>query len=309
MSKTTVARAALRDFLISRRARVTPEQAGLATFGTTRRVNGLRREEVAMLAGISAEYYVRLERGNAAGVSAGVRRAVADVLRLDQVERDHFEHLLDALSGGSGAPAAAASASVMPAGVRAPVQLLIDAIADFPVFVFNRRLDIVGANRLGRLLYAPIFEFHGGAAGPANAPRFAFLAGAAAERFWPERAGLLGDAVADLRRELGRDPHDRALISLIDEFSRESAEFRALWAEHDVRRRSNGIKTLNHPVVGPLTMPYEKLLVAGEGLEVMAYTPDPAGPEYDALKRLSVWEPGTGVPRSDGGPTHEGAGN
>ncbi|MBV6756728.1 helix-turn-helix transcriptional regulator [Rhodococcus opacus] len=295
MGQTGCAKSDLRDFLITRRARITPAMAGLAAYGANRRVKGLRREEVAMLAGISSEYYTRLERGNATGASPSVVNSVADVLQLTDVEREHLTHLVDAINkdksrkgrGGrsrTGSPKASATEIIRP-----NVQILIDAIA-LPTFVFNRTLDVVAANRLGRLLYSPMFD---DPIRPANAARFAFLGGEAARLFWPNRQQLLTDAVAELRAESGRDPYDPALIHLVGYLSTQSEEFRVRWASHNVRKHQSGIKTLHHPLVGPITMPFEKYTVSGdEGLIVQTYTPTPGSPAHDSLQLLSSWDGG-----------------
>jgi transcriptional regulator with XRE-family HTH domain len=287
MSEKAQARAALRDFLVTRRARVTPEQAGLRAYGTNRRVKGLRREEVAMLAGISTEYYTRLERGLAAGASMSVIEAVASVLQLNTVEREHFARLLSALD--SARPAV--SRRRRPArgdSVRPPIQRLLDSMPDVPAFVINRRLDIVACNRLGRLLYAPILDDPrwGG-----NQARFVFLAGDRAREFWLNWEEFAEGAVAVLRTEAGRNPHHPALVELIGQLSTGSDEFRVRWAHHNVHELSSGMKTLHHPLVGTLTMPYENFDIANDDdLLLMAYLPEPGSPAHDSLKLLSSWD-------------------
>jgi transcriptional regulator with XRE-family HTH domain len=292
MSDIGSAKTEIRDFLVSRRARITPEMAGLPAYGTNRRVKGLRREEVAMLAGISAEYYTRLERGNVTGASASVISGVTDALQLDDVEREHFARLVDAVSADKSPKIRAArersarQQARPPTAVRPGLQLLVDSI-DLPTFVFNRTLDIVACNRMGRLLYAPMFD---DPIRPANAARFAFL-DARAREFWPDWAQLVNDAVAELRVEAGRDPYDPQLVQLVGCLSTASEQFRMRWASHNVRKHQSGVKTMNHPVVGRITMPFEKFVVAGdETLFVQTYTPTPGSPAHDALQLLSSWD-------------------
>jgi transcriptional regulator with XRE-family HTH domain len=282
------ARAALREFLMSRRARLSPRQAGLHVYGTNRRVSGLRREEVAMLAGISAEYYIRLERGYATGASPGVIEAVAQALQLDVIEREHLLHLIDAVNATIGSDKQTRSARSEPVDVVRPqVQVLVDGLTDLPAFVFNRRMDIVACNRLGRLLYAPIFEDPLGAG---NTARFAFLNEPRAREFWPSWEQVVSHAVAVLRAEAGRHPHHPGLVELVGQLSTGSQEFRTRWAAHDVRDRGSGVKTMHHPVIGMVTMPYENLeLGEDEDQYLMVYVPAAGTPAHDSLKLLASW--------------------
>jgi transcriptional regulator with XRE-family HTH domain len=203
MGDRAAARAAIRDFLLTRRARLTPAQAGLQTYGSNRRVKGLRREEVAMLAGISAEYYTRLERGDATGASPSVLEAVATALQLDGAEREHLVHLVEAVHPGR-RPRTTRRPRLRPIAVRPALQLLLDSINDLPSFLFNKRMDILACSRLGRLLYAPMFD---DPVRPVNTARFAFLS-EQAKGFWPQWDDLADNAVAVLRAEAGRDPHN-----------------------------------------------------------------------------------------------------
>jgi transcriptional regulator with XRE-family HTH domain len=278
----------IRDFLTSRRARITPEQAGLPAWGGNRRVAGLRREEVAMLAGVSIDYYVRLERGRAAGVSESVLEGIARALQLDEAER---AHLFD-LARTAGAPAIPrtarrpASQSGRGAGIRPSVRRILDSMATTPAYVRNPRMDILGANRLGTALFAPILT---GPAQPANNARFLFLDPAAPE-FYPDWERQAQDVVAMLRTEAGRNPRDRALSNLIGELSTRSEDFRTWWAAHNVRFHRTGVKRFHHPAVGDLTLTYEALdLAADEGLRVSAYSAEPGTPSDDALKLLASW--------------------
>lgn len=278
MTGTDQIRGDIRDFLTSRRARVTPEQAGLPSYGGTRRVAGLRREEVAVLAGISVEYYTQLERGHAAGVSDGVFEGVARALRLDAAERAHLRGLVHA----AGAPASPRRRTPRPA-LRPPVQRILDAMADTPAFVLDGTLDILGSNALGRLLYAPLYD--GGGDRP-NHARFVFL-DPASHAFWADWPGAADITVALLRAQSGRDPSDRALSDLVGELSTLSEEFRTRWASHDVRLHDSGTKYLHHPVVGDLALPWESLPVAADaGLSLLVYTPEPGSATRAALDVL-----------------------
>jgi transcriptional regulator with XRE-family HTH domain len=271
----------IRDFLISRRARITPEQAGLPAYGGNRRVSGLRREEVAMLAGVSVDYYIRMERGNARGVSDTVLENLARALRLDEAERAHLYDLARAANNGARAPRRPARQQVRPA-----VQRLLDAMTMAPVYVRNGRMDVLAANRLGRALFAPLF---GSPAKPTNLARFIFLDPAAAE-FYQEWDRLASDTVALLRADAGRNPTDRALSDLIGELSTRSDIFRIRWADHNVRQHRSGIKHFHHPVVGDISLAYESLeLVADPGLVLNGYSAEPGSASEDALNLLASW--------------------
>ncbi len=218
----------IRDFLTSRRARITPAEVGFGSGGSRRRVPGLRREEVAILAGISIEYYTQLERGNARGVSDDVLGAVARALRLDDAER---AHLFDLVRASGTARTSRRTASQPP--TRPSVQWALDAIAGTPAIVRDHRLSILAANALGRALYSVIFE---SPHGPTNFARFAFLDPSARDFFldWDVDSG---DCVALLRAAGGRDPYDRELTDLVGELATRSEEFSARWATHDVKLR------------------------------------------------------------------------
>jgi len=272
----------MRDFLVSRRAKITPEQAGLPAYGGNRRVAGLRREEVAMLAGVSIDYYVRLERGRAAGASESVLEGIARALQLDEAERAHLFDLARA------AAPVAPRAPRRPAAqqVRPSVQRVLDSMTTTPAYVRNARLDVLGANRLGAALFAPVLS---SGARPANNARFLFLDPAAPEFYldWERQAE---DVVALLRTEAGRNPHDKGLSDLIGELSVGSGRFRAWWAAHNVRFHRTGVKRFHHPVVGDLTLTFEALdLAADAGLRISAYTAEPGSTSDDALKLLATW--------------------
>jgi transcriptional regulator with XRE-family HTH domain len=271
----------IRDFLISRRARITPEQAGLPAYGGNRRVLGLRREEVAMLAGVSVDYYIRMERGNARGVSDSVLENLARALHLDDAERAHLYDLARAANNGARAPRRPAKQQVRPA-----VQRLLDAMTMAPVYVRNGRMDVLAANRLGRALFAPLF---GSPAKPTNLARFIFLDPAAPE-FYQEWDRLASDTVALLRADAGRNPTDRWLSDLIGELSTRSDIFRVRWADHNVRQHRSGIKHFHHPVVGDISLAYESLeLVADPGLVLNGYSAEPGSASQDALNLLASW--------------------
>jgi transcriptional regulator with XRE-family HTH domain len=276
-------RAQIREFLTTRRARVSPQQAGLPVFDTgRRRVPGLRREEVAMLAGISAEYYVRLERGDATGISEGVVDGIVQALQLDDAERGHLADLLRA-AGNSRAPRRR-RASVH--RVRPSVQRLMDSMVGVPAFVMNGRRDILAANELGRALYAPIYDEM---TDRPNAARFTFLNPRAAE-FFPDWDTVANDTVAGLRTEAGRDPYDRGLSDLIGELSTRSEEFRVRWANHNVRSHVTGRKTIHHPTVGDLDLPFEFLpLPSDPDQNLLTFVAEPGSPTQDALDLLASW--------------------
>ncbi|TQS42495.1 helix-turn-helix transcriptional regulator [Cryptosporangium phraense] len=273
-------RAEIREFLSSRRARITPEQAGLPAYGGHRRVKGLRREEVALLAGVSIDYYVRMERGNLGGASESVLDAVAQALRLDEAEREH----LFALARAAG-PAPRVRRTP-PSSVRPAIQQVLDAMSDAPAWVRNARHEILAMNRLGRALYAPVLA---DPRRPANTTRFLYLDPAARE-FFVDWDRIANDSAATLRLEAGRNPHDRALIELIGELSTRSEVFRQRWASHDVRFHRSGQKRLRHPVVGPLELDYESMLLPSEpGLTLNVYTAAAGTPTADGLKMLASW--------------------
>ncbi|WP_291049753.1 helix-turn-helix transcriptional regulator [Herbiconiux sp.] len=274
-------RSDIREFLSSRRARITPEQAGLPVYGGNRRVAGLRREEVAMLTGVSVDYYVRLERGNLAGASESVLDALANTLNLDEAER---QYLFD-LARASG-PTHRRAPKSKPGPVRASVLQVLDAMSDAPAWVRNARHDIIAANRMGRALYSPVFD---DPHRPVNTTRFTYLNPAARE-FWRDYDQITRDAAAMLRLEAGRTPHDPDLIRLIGELSTQSELFRERWASRDVMFHRSGLKRLHHPVVGDLDLTYESMELPSEpGLVMNVYTAPAGSPTADALRVLASW--------------------
>ena len=267
------------EFLTSRRAKVTPDQAGLPTYGP-RRVPGLRREEVASLAGVSVEYYKRLERGNASGVSESVLEALAQALQLDDAERAHLFDLARAAN-----PIAPRRRRPVQQRVRPVVHRILDSITT-PAIVRNSRVDYLAANPLGRALYAPLFESR---EQPANSARFTFL-DPAAQDFYVDWERVAKDLVAHLRSEAGRHPHDRGLSDLIGELSVRSAEFRTWWAAHNVRYHQTGTKRLHHPIVGDLELSYEVMeLPADAGVTISVYSAEPGSRSQEAVDLLASW--------------------
>jgi transcriptional regulator with XRE-family HTH domain len=269
----------IKEFLTTRRAKVTPDQVGLPVYGDNRRVTGLRREEVAVLAGISVEYYTRLERGNVGSVSEGVLEGIAHALLLDDAERDHLERLVQ-----TAATRRPARRSPTKRRVRPTIQRMLD-LMPVPAYLRNGRFDILAANDLGRALYSPLYE----QSEQPNSARFLFLDPAAAE-FFVEYTKVQSDCVAFLRAEAGRDPFDKDLQDLIGELSTRSETFRRLWASHDVRYHRTGTKQFHHPLVGDLALDFEAFDLPGdEGQRLNVYTAAPDSPAAEALALLASW--------------------
>jgi len=275
-------RAEVRQFLMSRRAKVTPAQAGLPA-GLNRRVAGLRRTEVALLAGVSVEYYAKLERGAIAGASSSVLDAVARALQLDDTERAHLFDLARAADGipASGRPRRRATRQ---SAARPSLHWALEAITDGIAFVRNQQQDLLAANALGRVFYSPVI---GDAGRTPNLARFQFLDPASRD-FYPDWDLFAQMCVAIMRAEAGRDPHDRGLQNLVGELSTRSETFRALWGAHDVRTHGTGTKRFNHPDVGELVLAYEELAVTAEpGLVLLIYTAEPGSPSAERLRLLA----------------------
>lgn len=271
----------IREFLTSRRARISPQQAGLPAYGANRRVAGLRREEVAMLAGVSVDYYTRLERGNLRGVSDSVLDALARALQLDEAERAHLLDLARATSSGVRARRRPAAVRLRPS-----MQRVLDAIVGAPAWAHNDKLDFLGANRLGYALYSEMFTDR---VRPVNSARFMFL-NPRSHRLYPDWDRVADNTVAILRGAAGRDPYDKGLSDLVGELSTRSDDFRMRWAAHDVRLHRTGVKRLHHPVVGDLELTYEGMeLPADPGLTVFVYTAKPGSSSEDGLKLLASW--------------------
>jgi transcriptional regulator with XRE-family HTH domain len=282
-------RTEIRDFLTSRRGKIAPEQAGLPAYGGRRRVSGLRREEVALLAGVSVDYYTRLERGDLKGVSETVLDAVADALHLDEPERAHLINLAHAANSNKRKRRRRPPQD----GVRPTIQRILDAMTGAPAYVRNGRRDILAANRLGYALYS---ELYLDPARPVNIARFVFLNPRARTFFveWPTAAN---DIVAALRAEAGKNPYDRELSDLVGELSTRSEEFASRWAAQNVRFHRSGFKAIHHPIVGDLHLTFEVMdLPADPGLSLVVYSPEPGSGSQDALKLLASWTADEGEP-------------
>ncbi|GAA1576647.1 helix-turn-helix transcriptional regulator [Actinomadura kijaniata] len=275
----------VREFLTSRRAKITPEQAGLAS-GSRRRVPGLRRSEVAALADMSVEYYAKLERGNLAGVSPSVLEALARALRLDDAERAHLLNLAQAADG--------TDALTRPRRRRATgrwkphpsLRWTLDAITAGPAFVHNGRLDLLAANQLARAFHTDLYAHPGN---QANLARFNFL-DPASRRFYPDWDQAADMTVAILRTQAGRNPHDKDLHDLVGELSTRSDAFRTRWGAHNVRLHGTGTKHFHHQAVGDLTLAYQSLEMNAEpGLTLTIYTAEPGSPSEEGLRLLASW--------------------
>lgn len=287
-------RSEVREFLTSRRAKVTPQQAGLPVVGQ-RRVPGLRRSEVASLAGVSIEYYSRLERGQLAGVSASVLDAIARALQLDAAEREHLYDLAQAADGSSLATRTRRRAD-RPWKATPQLQWILDAMRDAPAIIGNGRGDLLAANHLGRALYSDLFA---DPSGKPNFARFTFL-DPAARRFYPDWDYFADITVAMLRTEAGRHPHDRQLHELVGELSTCSDEFRRRWSAHDVRIHSAGTKHFHHPVVGDLLLAYQTLDLRLEAsVALTAYAAEPGSASERALHLLASWAATATAPATD----------
>jgi len=277
-------RAEVREFLISRRAKITPERAGVPQAGQ-RRVPGLRRSEVAALAGMSVEYYAKLERGALGGVSAGVLDAISRALQLDDAERRHLFLLAQAADGTAAAmrPGRRSTAQWV---ARPSLQWVLDCITTGPAIVGNSRSDLLAANELGRALYADVY------ADPTRVPnlaRFAFL-DAASRRLYPDWDYIADITVANLRTAAGQDPHDKALQDLVGELSTRSDELRRRWGAHNVRTHAGGTKQYRHHIVGDLDLAYETMDLRSEpGLSMTIFAAEPGSPTAQALALLASW--------------------
>lgn len=268
---------------MSRRARVTPQRAGVQTFGERRRVPGLRREEVARLAGVSVDYYTRLERGNLRGASETVLDAIARALMLDPAEHDHLHNLARAAAGSSSTRRARTPGETP---VRPELQYLLDAITAAPAIIVNNRMDLVAANALGYAMHADMFR---GADRPVNVSRYIFL-DPRSRHFFPDWDRAASTNVMILRREAGRSPRDKRLGALVGELSTRSEEFRALWATHNVRRHYAGMKSFRHCVVGLLELNYQSIELEDDpGLTMTVYPATPGSPSAEALRLLASW--------------------
>ncbi|MGW3648260.1 helix-turn-helix transcriptional regulator [Streptomyces sp. NPDC000878] len=268
------------DFLRSRRAGITPEDAGLPPDGRVRRVPGLRRDEVARLAGVSTEYYTRLEQGRAGNPSTEVIEAIARALRLDETEREHFTDLLR--SGTRTTRRAPARAQQVRPGLR----LMLETLDQVPAFVLGRRTDVLASNRLARVV---LTDFDALPATRRNLARYYLLDAGARERLgdW-ER--IAAETVAILRLEAGRYPHDRQLADLVGELTLQSPEFTGWWNDHRVLRRTHGAKHYRHPLVGDLHFSYESFQAPGDAEQTLCvYNVEPGSETAQALQVLASW--------------------
>jgi len=275
-------RAEVREFLISRRAKVDPKEVGLPE-GTNRRVAGLRRSEVATLAGVSVEYYTKLERGAISGASPEVLHAVAKALRLNDAERAHLFDLAHAASPVARPPRRRNPKSWTP---HPSLQWTLDAITVGPAFVRNGRMDLLAANALGRAFYQDAYDMPGQLP---NIARFTFL-DPRAFTFYPDWDSFAEITVSILRTEAGRDRHNKELHDLIGELSTRNEEFRRLWGAHDVRHHGTGFKTFHHSVVGEMTLAYEGMEMESEpGLTLTIYAAEPGSPSAERMQLLASW--------------------
>lgn len=286
----------IREFLTSRRARLTPDQAGLPAYGGNRRVKGLRREEVSLLAGVSIDYYVRMERGNLAGVSESVLAAVSRALQLDEAEHGHLFALAQKSAGkppGKRRPA--------PSKIRPNLQAVLDAMPGIPAWIRNARHDFLAGNEMARALYAPVIASPGQ---PPNTARFVYL-DPDSTTFFSDWDRAADDLAAMLRQEAGRNPHDKALADLVGELSTRSEDFRRRWAAHNVRFHRTGAKKLHHPVVGDLELNFEAMEFPSDpGLTLIVYTAANS-PSADALQLLGSWASTQAAAATADAPEHQ----
>ncbi|MFF5423351.1 MULTISPECIES: helix-turn-helix domain-containing protein [unclassified Streptomyces] len=274
--------AELSEFLRSRRARLKPQDVGLPEFGRHRRVPGLRREELAQLAGVSVAYYTRLEQGNGRNVSMEVLDSIARALRLSDTERAHLTHLAKPT-----VKKRQRAAIARPQRVRPGVAHLLDAMTEVPALLLGRRLDILAWNRMARAVFGDLetWEPH-----DRNMARMVFLDPNARDLYveWQCKAV---EVVSALRLYAGCYPDDPELLALVGELSVRSEEFRSLWAAHTVTDKGHGTKILRHPLVGEMTLSYESLKVAGDDPDLMlvTYQAEPGSASADALRLLAQW--------------------
>ncbi|WP_033339881.1 helix-turn-helix transcriptional regulator [Catenuloplanes japonicus] len=287
-------RADVRDFLAARRARLGPAEVGLPA-GSRRRVPGLRREEVAVLAGVSTEWYTRLEKGHIAGVSEEVLDAVARALRLGDDERTYLFDLARAAR-----PVRRPRGTRAVAEVPAQVRWLLDAMTMCAALVTDGRWNVLAANALGRALYSPVLE---STVARNNVARYHFL-DPGAHHFYADWAGAAAIVVALLRAEAGRRPEDRGLRGLVGELSTVSPAFRTRWAAHDVLLHNRGAKTFRHPDAGAVALAYCSMPL-DDALTLTTYTAEPGSTAEQQLRFLASW---TGTVRPDRPPA-ESAGS
>ena len=267
------------QFLRVMRARMRPEAAGLPTTSTARRVPGLRREEIAQLAGVSTDYYTRLEQGRQIRPSQAVVDAVARALQLDATERAHMLDLLHNCPPSSKSPAPVQR-------VRPGLWQLLDAIGDTPALVLGRRTDVLSSNRMANLLFT---DFSDLPAGERNLSRWIILEPAARDLFRDWKA-VAAETVGALRVDVGRHPNDPQANQLVGELAVTSDHFRQWWAGHHVRMRPSGTVRLHHRTVGDLELDFETLTLPEDGDQSLRiYSTKPGSPSHDALRLLSSW--------------------
>ncbi|MER5775746.1 helix-turn-helix transcriptional regulator [Streptomyces sp. NPDC002039] len=279
-------RAELGEFLRSRRARLRPGDVGLPDYGRHRRVPGLRREELAQLAGVSVAYYTRLEQGHGQNVSAEVLDAIARALRLDDTESAHLTHLASPRT-------LKRRQSRRPQQVRPELRTLLDAMEGVPAYLVGRRQDVIGWNRLAVAVFG---DFGALPVGERNLVRLVFLDGATAELYadWECRAC---EVVSNLRMYAGQHPEDEQLSALVGELSVKNEEFRRLWAAHTVADKTHGVKRLRHPVVGEMDLHFETLTLRDDPEQsLVTFHATPGSPSADALRLLSSWSAPTHSP-------------
>lgn len=273
----------MREFLASRRARIRPEDAGLPGGGGARRVPGLRREELAVLAGVSVSWYTRLERGDAVGASDEVLNAIADTLRLDELERRHLFHLT---RGSRPRTQRARPRAQAMSRVRTTLQLVLDQMTDLPAIVQNDGADVVATNALARALYSGLLA---SPAADGNHARYIHL-DPGAKAFYRDWDQVASDSAAMLHVVAARNPLDSELSRLIGELATRSEDFRVRWAARDVHEHRAGTKRVHHDVVGDLDLVYETLALPGDaGLTMYVNAAEPGSPSADALRLLAAW--------------------
>ncbi|MFF4351544.1 helix-turn-helix domain-containing protein [Streptomyces sp. NPDC001530] len=272
-------RAELSEFLRTRRARLKPEDVGLPDFGRHRRVPGLRREELAQLAGVSVAYYTRLEQGNGRNVSAEVLDAIARALRLSDAEHAHLTHLAKPKQHKKKQPA-------RPQQVRGALRQLLDAFDGVPAYITGRRSDILVWNRMAAAVFGDWSEL---APQERNWARMVFLKPEYHELFvdWEQKAI---DIVCLLRMDAGCHPDDPRLSALVGELSVKSEDFRRLWATHDVKEKTHGVKRLRHPLVGDLALQFESFRLPDDSEQALiTYHAEPGSASAEALRLLASW--------------------
>jgi transcriptional regulator with XRE-family HTH domain len=272
-------RAELSEFLRTRRARLKPEDVGLRGFGRYRRVPGLRREELAQLAGVSVAYYTRLEQGNGRNVSAEVLDAIARALRLSDAEHAHLTHLAKPKQQKK-------KPAVRAQQVRVTLRTLLDTMDGVPAILVGRRSDLLAWNRMAAAVFGDWAELP---TQEQNWARLVFLRPEYRDLFvdWERKAN---DSVALLRMDAGSHPDDPRLSALVGELSVKSEEFRRLWATHDVKETCHGVQRLHHPLVGELDLRIETFRLADDPEQsLVTYHAEPGSPSAEAIRLLASW--------------------